>query len=684
MCWINGRVIDLCHVKKGNILRKEGKREDDIMKKTCLLIIMLLGLTAINSVGYVLLYPGAIFYGANQTITFSDTVNCSFIEVGDDYFILSDMNFTLEGLSSYSCEYNLSFFNDTFDNHTTSETPYRFFELNCTYAYTGNAEITIDMPSDYYLIDLYIDGTLEFDNVEENTGGYYVFDHTWNSVTSYRLCFYIDGYLPSCPTNASSTYDANTTRVNLSWTGSSSADTYAVVRNNASYPSTVTDGYEVQNSSALFYNDTLTSNAYFTVWAYNNSGYYSPDSCKLDIPWGAIVIFQVYNESAPWKTVEPFGILISNETGTETYWDSTATAPLYISKDNIPFGINTVITINASKYKTIRYYYDFELNNFYNLTFYIAPTETYVGPDGGGDEDESGENYTTTRLYRLRVIDEYIYPISGAKVNIKRYMNTTDTYENTTIVITDGYGESDIYLVPNILYKIFITKDGFTQTGSNDWIPDPVFYGASYPKIFQMERTEPDIETKAFWDIITFNGTMHTNGSLHIFYTDTEELTTNAQFHTNEVYNFTITLQSTNSTTLDSFDFWVTGLNISRVHKVTIHLNHTTLGWINITITINPLHTPKYEKDDIESKSVAVFGIFTPGYANFFLIFIPAIILLLVFGPKHAGIGIIGAGLYMGFSSIFIAVPAPILTLVPFIVAIGFIYIIVKEGGVKL
>jgi len=29
------------------------------MKKTCLLIILLLGLTAINSVGYVLLYPGA-------------------------------------------------------------------------------------------------------------------------------------------------------------------------------------------------------------------------------------------------------------------------------------------------------------------------------------------------------------------------------------------------------------------------------------------------------------------------------------------------------------------------------------------------------------------------------------------------------------------------------------------------
>ena len=461
------------------------------------------------------------------------------------------------------------------------------------------------------------------------------------------------------------------------------------MRRNDTYPTSRSDtsAYEVQNNSYLFFNETLTSTAYFSVWAWNQTtNYYSSDSCKLDLPWGAIVIYAVYNESNASQAVTPFSLLISNEDGTDTYWDnSVSNVPLYISKDDIPFGDNTIVNINASGYKTVRYYFDYALNNFYNHTFYIAPEYTIVDP-GTGDEDDTNDTHMTTRLYRLRCIDQYTYPIADVKANIKRYINTTDTYENTTIVITDGYGEADVYLVPNVNYKVFLTKTGYTQIGSNDWIPDPTWYGANYPKTFQMEYDDEDVdeESYAFWDIILFNATMHTDGRLYVYYEDTKTSTTNAQFHTNEVFNFTTTLKATNSTTLDNYDFWVTGLNTSRIHHVTIHLNHTMLGWVNVTIIVNPIHTPKYQKDDIEDKTVGVFGVFSLGYVNFFLIFIPAIILLVIFGPRHAGMGIVGAGLYMGFSSIFIAVPQQILYLIPLIVAIGFILIIVKEGGVKL
>ena len=54
------------------------------------------------------------------------------------------------------------------------------------------------------------------------------------------------------------------------------------------------------------------------------------------------------------------------------------------------------------------------------------------------------------------------------------------------------------------------------------------------------------------------------------------------------------------------------------------------------------------------------------------------IILLVVFGPRHAGLGMIGAGLYMGFSSLFIPIDIEYMILVPFIVAIGYIYIMFK------
>lgn len=649
------------------------------MKKICLLIILLLGLTAINSVGYVVLYPGVEFYNDDMTVGFSNTdgVNVSYIEVGDLYVVLGDLNLSLSCTGTVEVNFSQA---DSGLNLTSGTSVLRFNTTfsgsSITFSFYGNHSGAI--------YKLYTDTVLTSTHESQN------FSWTHSSWSAHDFDIRLEGYRPDCPTDASSSYDANSHRVNVSWSAADSADNYIVMRRNDTYPTSRTDtsAYEVQNNSYLFYNETLTSTAYFSVWAWNQTtNYYSSDSCKLDLPWGAIVIYAVYNESNASQAVSPFSLLISNEDGTDTYWDnSVSNVPLYISKDDIPFGDNTIVNINASGYKTVRYYFDYALNNFYNHTFYIAPKYTIVDP-GTGDEDDENDTHMTTRLYRLRCIDQYTYPIADAKANIKRYINTTDTYENTTIVITDGYGEADVYLVPNVNYKVFLTKTGYTQVGSNDWIPDPTWYGANYPKTFQMEYDDIDDTSRGFWDVITFNGNLYNNNTLKVIYIDSQTETINAKFETYEAFNFTRTLLSTNTTTEDSFTFWVTNVNISRVHQVTIHLNHTNVGWVNYTITINPIArspVPKYDKSDIEDKTVGVFGVFSLGYVNFFLIFIPAVILLVIFGPRHAGLGIIGSGLYMGFTSFFITVPQQILYLIPLIVAIGFILIIVKEGGIKL
>ena len=584
---------------------------------------------------------------------------------------------------SYSNYYRLSFFNDTLNNHTANDLPYRFFEFNGTFHDTGAYDFTMDLPESNYLIDFYADNVIMYNDVDETSGLYY-FPYNFTSGTTTMFTFYIDGYRPTCPSNASVTYDGVSNTFNFTWYNTSGADTFVLVNKSGDYPSSPTDGTIVQNNSWTYFNSTLTETSYFSLWVYNNSGRYSPDSCKLDFTWGAITIYAVYNESNPSQDISPFGLLISNVSGTQTYWNSTVVAPIYIDKTDIPYGVNTLLTINASGYKTTNYYFDFYVNNFYNLTLFMPPDYTVV-PPGGGDEGDANDTHLTTRQYTFYVIDEYDTPIPNVKCNIKFYNNLTEQWDNKTIAITDGYGMAQVDLVPNTNYKIFLTKDGYEQTGSNDWKPEAYsIYDTPPPKPFRMNGILPDIETREFWDIITFYGVMHSNGSLYIYFEDETESTTNAQFDTFEVNVSDITYLERNETTDNTDFFWITGCNSSRVHRIEIHINNTIIGYYSTSIIIQPYITPGYDEEQIEGLFVGVFGEYTLGYVNFFLIFIPMIVLLLIFGPRHAGLGIIGAGLYIGFTSMFLTVPSGLLVLVPLIVAIGFIYTLVKHGGTKI
>jgi len=278
------------------------------------LIITLLILTSVNSIGYVLQCPGTIHYNTYQTITFSDCVNSSYFECGPDYFILSDVNITIEDLDMHYCDYNLSYFNDTFkvSNH-------RFLEFNATYTSIGNYDFILYMGGNTsYYIDFYVDDVQKQDDITA-TGTKYYFQHRFTGPEE-KYTFFFDGFDVGCPTNGSSKYNTTGHSLNLTWDAGLYSDACIVVRNNDSYPTSITDGNIVQNDTLEYYNTTINTTGYFSIWCYNTSLHkFSPDSCKLDIPWGVLEIYRVYNESNPSMEISPFGLLISNESGTQTY-----------------------------------------------------------------------------------------------------------------------------------------------------------------------------------------------------------------------------------------------------------------------------------------------------------------------------------------------------------------------------
>lgn len=267
------------------------------------------------------------------------------------------------------------------------------------------------------------------------------------------------------------------------------ADSFVVVRSNTSQPVCPTDGYEVQNNTDVFYNVSRTfTEAYFTVFTYNATTH----SYGTGIPmlWGGIQL-QCFNESNPSQAID-FDIEITNSDASEVYTANDVSNGQAISFDDIPYGDDTIFVISNSSYEQRIYYYDLLVNHFYNYSFYLPPTET--GSPG---------NTTDTELYYIQVINEYDQPVEDVLVNIKRYINTTDTYLNISVLLTDGNGYVSLYLIPDEHYKLFLTKTGYEDEIS-EFFPDPDFYGIYYPKVVKIYLSEPGTDTlwtNINWDI---------------------------------------------------------------------------------------------------------------------------------------------------------------------------------------
>jgi len=297
-----------------------------------------------------------------------------------------------------------------------------------------------------------------------------------------------------------------------------------------------------------------------------------------------------------------------------------------------------------------------------------------------------------TQLYILTVVgpqNEYTSPpVEGAKIIIKRYMDTSNSYEEIASLLTDANGNAEVYLIPETNLKIFISKDGYDSTVStyipSDSIPTKTF------RITPTITSPPEYDI--FWDDITLSGEMFLNNTIKITYCDSNESTSDTQIYLYDVYNGSFTLINTNTKTENNdYVYWVAGINSSRDHEIWLYFNNTanyastTSPVVIMIFAVNVTWDQNIVPFDMEDRFEDLFGPFPLGYVNVIAIIIP-IILLCIFGPFNAGVGILAAGVSLGFVQVILFVYSPVwsnpfLVLIsPVAIVIGFLYIMSMKG----
>jgi len=556
------------------------------------------------------IYPDTTFYCGNKMIvTFKQTTNLTYLELGNNYIKIDNLNLS----SNTQVTINISQINSNI-NLTKNTTVLRYNSTaTATYTFTGNHSNAVY--------------TVKHNNTTILTNQPNTFTFT---TTKGDINILLQAYIPDTPYNGSSDYITDTQHLNLTWQRGNYSDREIVVYKNNGYPTSPDDGTIVQNSTQTYYNQTVTETRYYTIWSYNQTTH-SYSNAGLNIPWGALGI-NVYNESNPSQALT-FDLFITNQQGSETYVAYDCTNTKYLDMQDIPYGTKTVFQISSQGYNDRIYYKDLFLNHFYNFSFYLPP-KTPPGGDGG--------NETYAELYLLTVLNEYDQPIEGAKMEFKRYINTTDSFENISILYTDANGQVNIYLIPNNLYKVIISKTGYI-TEISDYIPDPNLH----EKIFRLQ-TQPENYTEEYNynENITLTGYINkTTNKAYVNYTDTTNQTQNLCFtvyDTNITNNQTTTLGYYNYTNTNNLQFNFS-VQQNHTYQIIMHLNHTVFGYkkdylilsyiINVTVTNNSEFNVRFN----------VFGKNPLGWSGFIGIMI-LIAGMFAFGRRNSGLSLIMSG----------------------------------------
>jgi hypothetical protein len=598
-------------------------------------------------------------------LTFVDScVSMEYFEYDTDnnYMLFERHNLTVTNTNTHQINVSQVYSGSTVSVDTTA------LRFNSTYTTgTVNFNYTSTHLGNCYF-DVYIDSVLTYTNI---TSSSFDFDISSWSTKDIEIIMVEDtsGVVPDPPYGGSSFYDNTTNKLNMFWSRGNYSDQEVVVRKAGSYPTDPDDGTVVQNNSNTFYEASVFNTGYYSLWSFNATNL-TFSNTKLNIPWGAVGV-TVRNESNN-ALLTSFGLTVTNEPGTETYHNSTCSNTHYIDMLDVPYGDNTVFVVNSTGYQNRTYYKDLEINNFYNYTFYLPPVTGGSGP--GGDPDD------TPNLYYVHVINEVGEPVDEASVTVLRLIN--GSYVEIGSKNTDGNGDCSFNLFANIEYRVNVEKTGYTTSTGNVWDTDPDYYGIYYPKTIKIYflRNETNITTVG--DCITFNATINGSGVITVWYEDICINTVDTAIYIYEYYNGTYTWNYTDSRTGDhSFSFTDTGYNISQLHRLFLYVNHSEFGFEILTYDISPIPS-RAEETILEERFTSVFGDFELGWVKFFLVFVPCIFMLVVFGSMHSGLGITASGLYMGFSSLLLNLGNVSFygTLASILVVTGIVVIIVKKG----
>ncbi len=117
----------------------------------------------------------------------------------------------------------------------------------------------------------------------------------------------------------------------------------------------------------------------------------------------------------------------------------------------------------------------------------------------------SDEKYA--RRYIILIKSETDDTLEETKVVIERYINTTGQYENIYVIYTDGYGTVGVYLIPDVLYQITLSKSGY-ETAIYNLLPIPIVFVEDRYHTFILTHEET---------VIPFTETVHTNISYSVY-----------------------------------------------------------------------------------------------------------------------------------------------------------------------
>jgi len=655
-----------------------------IINKTLIIIFIITLLTP--SVLSLTIHPGAHFYGGRLDVTFQSSTTFSYLAVGDDFVVFDALNLSVSSITSVM-EINISNINSE-KNLTQGTTVLQF---NATYA-GPTATFTFIGNHTNARYNVYVDDVARSHSDSANQ---VVF--TLNTWSEHDIEIELDGYIPDPPYNGSSVYHNLTNYDNMTWDRGNYSDREVLVGKAGSYPTSPTDGTVWQNSTLQFYNFSVNETQYFTAWSYNDTtGLYS--STGLNLEWGALRM-QCYNETAlPDSVGINYDIQISNSDLSIVYSGTDLSNPTYLDVNDIPYGDSTLFSIsNESGYADKQYTYDIVLNTFYNLTFWLPVEE----PSGGGDPDpddptEYSENYVITVVGPQ---GEYGQdpPIEDATVEVKRYINETETYQDVGIYETDANGQFQIALIPGKTYYFEITKDGY-ETELAYWVPPEIEFTDDRYHTFRISPSNIPIfpEYDYFWDDVLFTGTMEKHkgldytGNITITFEDSNGSTTDTQVKLMEMDGETLTVIGWYNDTSNSWEYTFYGINITHVHTATLWINNSANYDVGIPVTITiinlEIYIPGAEKSNLQDRFESIFGdipfeVFAAIAAGF------GLIALCSFGPYNTGLGIMMCGIIMGIIQAIGTVrlddilPEALTLIIPVVIVIAGIYVYTKDPG---
>jgi len=530
------------------------------------------------------------------------------------------------------------------------------------------------------------DGSTAFNNTGNTTtdtgltAGKYYYYRAWSYTAWGTDHEYSDGYSslvtmtrPGEPMNVT-IIPHNATAEYISWIPGTNSNRTLVISNNDHVPTSMTDGTTVYNDTSNNTYVTITSSKayYFKAWAWTH--FTAPHLSSFSengtgATWGFICI-GAFNESKPSQAANPFTVFITNPEGTIVYTASGCTNYKQINVSLLPVG-NAQIIINASHYYPRNYYVYINQSICFLLNAYLPP-KTYPGVGN------------KSILCVVSVIDTGGNPVADALITVRHYINTTGIFENVSSLMTDGYGQAQVYLHPDDLYKFIIEKEHYDRL-IGDWTPTTIIYTHT----FQLTYETPEIQPTQYPDEYVFFKSLsnRSNSTLYLHYQDTLNETIDAQIYVYEINTSTgnTTLIYTDLTSGQSEIYLnITGLNATNSYTVILNYNHTQFGSQGLTALFEGWHTTITTSAHV---NLILSAIFQNGFMflSHFIMFCLALALFYWIDSEHVGIGLIIIGGLFLFINIYLGIDNALAvaaggTIPGLLIFVGIIKEIIKKG----